>query len=62
MYDIIVDDTFKLDWLLLFKWFIDILNGIAYLHNFTPCILHRDIKSKNLLVCEQIILTCNFAT
>jgi serine/threonine protein kinase len=56
MYDILTKSFYKLDWTNLFRWFINTLDGLLYLHNFNPCVLHRDIKSKNLLVCPAIYL------
>lgn len=56
MYDVLTQDAFELDWPRLFRWYLDALKGISYLHNFTPCILHRDIKSKNLLLDESDVV------
>lgn len=39
-------------WPLLFKWYKETVEGIGYLHHFTPQIVHRDIKTLNLLVTE----------
>ena len=35
------------------KMGIDISKGMAYLHSATPAIVHRDLKSPNLLVDEN---------
>jgi len=53
MYDLISDNNFMLDWQLLFPWFSQALQGISYLHNLKPPIVHRDIKTKNLLVAND---------
>lgn len=39
-----------LDWNRFFRFSIQAVLGIASLHNWTPCILHRDVKSLNFLV------------
>ena len=33
---------------------LDIAKGMNYLHSFKPPILHRDLKSLNLLLLEQV--------
>jgi serine/threonine protein kinase len=42
-----------LDWQLIKSMAIDAAKGMAYLHNSNPIIIHRDLKSQNLLVDEN---------
>jgi serine/threonine protein kinase len=39
-----------LDWPLVFKWFSQTVMGVSALHNWKPPIVHRDLKTLNLLV------------
>ncbi len=38
------------NWPLLLCIAMDVARGMLYLHNHTPAILHRDLKSLNILV------------
>jgi len=40
----------KLDWKMILKIAIDAATGMNYLHTYDPPIIHRDLKSMNLLV------------
>lgn len=40
----------KLDWKTVLKMIVDTARGMAFLHSAKPSILHRDLKSGNLLV------------
>ncbi|KAL6193635.1 hypothetical protein ACLB2K_034719 [Fragaria x ananassa] len=42
--------TAKLDWRRRVHMALDIARGMNYLHHFNPPIIHRDLKSSNLLV------------
>lgn len=44
----------KLSWKQRFKFARDIAEGMAYLHSVHPPVLHRDLKSLNLLLTEEI--------
>jgi len=46
------EETFPIDFSLIKKFAKDAASGIFYLHKSTPAILHRDLKSHNLLVDE----------
>lgn len=39
-----------LDWGLIVRMALDVARGIEYLHSFDPKVLHRDLKSPNILV------------
>ncbi|KAL5541977.1 hypothetical protein UlMin_009687 [Ulmus minor] len=43
-------NTAKLDWRRRVHMALDIARGVNYLHHFSPPIIHRDLKSSNLLV------------
>ncbi|CAH8356640.1 unnamed protein product [Eruca vesicaria subsp. sativa] len=43
-------NTSKLDWRRRINMAMDIARGMNYLHNCSPPIIHRDLKSSNLLV------------
>eukprot|EP01132_Coremiostelium_polycephalum_P004784 gene4784-5967_t len=53
LYSILHDPNILLPWALVKKMCIDAAKGIVYLHNSNPVILHRDLKSHNLLVEEN---------
>lgn len=36
-----------------FKYTMDIAQGMLYLHSSIPCVIHRDLKSSNLLISEN---------
>ncbi|XP_045827595.1 dual specificity protein kinase shkB-like isoform X2 [Trifolium pratense] len=43
-------NTSKLDWRRRVHMALDIARGVNYLHHYNPPIIHRDLKSSNLLV------------
>ncbi|KAG2726881.1 hypothetical protein I3843_01G129700 [Carya illinoinensis] len=43
-------NTIKLDWRRRLHMALDIARGMNYLHRYNPPIIHRDLKSSNLLV------------
>eukprot|EP01105_Mastigella_eilhardi_P007948 TRINITY_DN1967_c0_g1_i2.p1 TRINITY_DN1967_c0_g1~~TRINITY_DN1967_c0_g1_i2.p1 ORF type:complete len:618 (-),score=129.83 TRINITY_DN1967_c0_g1_i2:34-1887(-) len=50
---ILRDLTVDIPWDLMFHMLIDAASGCLYLHSCTPPIIHRDLKSHNLLVSEM---------
>ncbi|XP_050372534.1 uncharacterized protein LOC126790365 isoform X2 [Argentina anserina] len=50
LYQILQRNSSKLDWRRRVNMAMDIAWGMNYLHHFNPPIIHRDLKSSNLLV------------
>eukprot|EP01132_Coremiostelium_polycephalum_P004881 gene4881-6087_t len=46
-------DSQPLSWNIILKIAIDIASGMAFLHNITPPLVHRDLKSPNILLATQ---------
>lgn len=58
LYDRLHDATSgHLSWRQRLKILLDVAKGMEYLHNSTPCILHRDLKSCNVLLAKPISAT-----
>jgi len=61
LYKIIHDDSVKLELVMIRKMMIDAAKGMNYLHKSNPVIIHRDLKSHNLLVDENWkVKVCDF--
>jgi serine/threonine protein kinase len=48
--DILRDSSVKIDWEMRLKIAIEIAQGMHYLHSLKPIVMHRDLKSANILV------------
>eukprot|EP01117_Protostelium_nocturnum_P007651 TRINITY_DN2744_c0_g1_i3.p1 TRINITY_DN2744_c0_g1~~TRINITY_DN2744_c0_g1_i3.p1 ORF type:complete len:746 (+),score=216.81 TRINITY_DN2744_c0_g1_i3:138-2240(+) len=48
--DVLRDSSVTLDWRIMLKMASDAAKGMNYLHTYSPPIIHRDLKSQNLLV------------
>lgn len=53
MADLLLDESIPMDYPRKIKFAKDAAKGMAYLHGSNPIILHRDLKSDNLLVAED---------
>lgn len=47
--------TTNLSWRMTLKICLDIAKGLHYMHSISPPIIHRDIRSPNILVCFKSI-------
>jgi len=52
--DVIDKTQGKMDWKLKIRFAIDAARGMAYLHSCNPPIIHRDLKSSNMLVDKKM--------
>ncbi len=50
LYDVLKDESNVVDWPKVIKIITDAVKGVSCLHNWKPQIVHRDLKSLNLLV------------
>uniref|UniRef100_A0A6B2L4E6 Protein kinase domain-containing protein n=1 Tax=Arcella intermedia TaxID=1963864 RepID=A0A6B2L4E6_9EUKA len=53
LFHLLQKDNFEITWPLLFSWFKSTVKGIAALHSLKPPIVHRDIKTLNLLITDN---------
>ena len=44
----------RYDWLDAVRWFLDVAEGMAYLHGRDPLIIHRDLKPENILLTSGV--------
>lgn len=54
--DLLLEHKIDMNFKLKMKFAIDAAKGLIYLHNSNPVILHRDLKSDNLLVTQDWIV------
>lgn len=58
--DVMCDPNYKISWKRVFRFCKQMTQGLQHLHNWTPCVVHRDIKSANMLVNnENIVKICD---
>ena len=50
LYTILEENKIKLTLPDILDISIDIISGLHFLHNHSPCIIHRDISAKNILI------------
>lgn len=61
LYHLLHDPNVAISWEMVRKVALDAARGMAYLHLRTPAIIHRDLKSHNLLVDENWkVKVCDF--
>eukprot|EP00002_Diphylleia_rotans_P036047 TRINITY_DN7910_c0_g1_i4.p1 TRINITY_DN7910_c0_g1~~TRINITY_DN7910_c0_g1_i4.p1 ORF type:complete len:640 (-),score=79.87 TRINITY_DN7910_c0_g1_i4:70-1989(-) len=53
MYDVLHTQSLAMDWIRILTMASDAARGMNYLHCWNPPIIHRDLKSSNLLVGEN---------
>jgi len=53
LHKILHDSSIQLDWPIICKILLDTAKGMAYLHSCEPIVIHRDLKSHNLLIDEN---------
>lgn len=58
---IVKGKSIRLDWSLRLQWALDTAQGMAYLHSLNPPMIHRDLKTTNLLVDRGMnVKICDF--
>lgn len=61
LYHVLTSDKYEIGWDRVFRFAIEATRGIDQLHNGDPQIVHRDLKSLNLLVNEKWdVKVCDF--
>jgi len=53
LYDVLQDDSVEMGWQRSFQMLEEIVTGLQALHNHTPCVMHRDLKTLNVLVTQD---------
>jgi len=56
LFHVMHEQHFKFDWDIFFSFLKQALKGLLVMHNNVPLILHRDIKSLNILVTDNLQL------
>eukprot|EP00927_Polykrikos_kofoidii_P042325 TRINITY_DN3620_c0_g2_i1.p1 TRINITY_DN3620_c0_g2~~TRINITY_DN3620_c0_g2_i1.p1 ORF type:complete len:335 (-),score=35.60 TRINITY_DN3620_c0_g2_i1:132-1136(-) len=57
LYDLIHDSSVQFPWKQRLQILLDVSKGMEYLHNSVPVILHRDLKSCNVLLSKPVTST-----
>ena len=60
LYDILNDQNTHIGWKQVLGFATQMVTGLQTLHNATPQVLHRDIKSMNFLVDKEWTVKGNF--
>eukprot|EP01133_Synstelium_polycarpum_P003936 gene3936-4557_t len=50
LHKVINSTSLDMDWDKWFKWMTQVVEGVRYLHNMKPPMVHRDLKTLNILV------------
>jgi serine/threonine protein kinase len=50
MFGFLHNESINIDWHIRLKLSVDIALGMAFLHGISPPLLHRDLKSPNVLI------------
>jgi serine/threonine protein kinase/Leucine-rich repeat (LRR) protein len=53
LFEVLTNDSATIDWRFRLKMALDIAAGMHYLHSCTPPVIHRDLKSANVL-CSSV--------
>jgi hypothetical protein len=61
LFDVMRIPTLRLLWKHILKFMVDFVKGVSFLHNWVPPLVHRDIKSMNVLVtADWNLKLCDF--
>ncbi|GAM28453.1 hypothetical protein SAMD00019534_116290, partial [Acytostelium subglobosum LB1] len=57
----VLNTSFDFEWDKWFRWMIQVVEGVQYLHNMNPPMVHRDLKTLNILLsAEYNTKLCDF--
>jgi serine/threonine-protein kinase CTR1 len=62
LFEAIHTNEIEFSWAQKLKMATDIAKGMDYLHNFPPPVIHRDLKSLNLLLAEEVMSSRDLVT